>query len=192
MKMITYILFSLVLGLDVAQATNQIEEHVAYEGEDWTIHIFKQNGAWPYFPFEDYLRANNATFHSYIESAYKENEHLFTNSLGVVVRPQIGFCTACARGYVAKWKIKDNQLYLVEIGSWMRDLKIKHPSQIQNIYPLAVFSSSWKSPVFAYWVTQKVLLAAQEKRNGVVLDDYARICFDHYPDKSTRSLKQVW
>jgi len=40
MKMITYILLSLVLGLHVAQATNQIEEHVAYEGEDWTIHIF--------------------------------------------------------------------------------------------------------------------------------------------------------
>lgn len=169
------IFFSFVLYTHVVLATNQIEERVDYEGKEWTLHIFKQNGAWPYFPFEDYLRANDTTFHSYIESAYKENENLFTNSLGVVIRPQIGFCTACARGYVAKWQIKGNQLYLVEIGSWMRDLKIKYPLQIPNIYPLAVFSSSWKSPVFAYWVTQKVLLAAQENRNGVMLREYSKI-----------------
>lgn len=75
--------------------------------------------------------------------------------------------TACRRGYIAKWKIDNGRLFLVEIHDM--------DESSTYTYPLNLFSTSWQSPVFAYWVTQNVLLATRESRNGVVLDGYARI-----------------
>lgn len=154
-------------------ATNQIEETVTYDKCEWTIHHLKAGDyhAWPYFPFEDYLKANGLKFRSIAESAYKKQCPISTNSFGQIVVPWLGFSTACSRGYVAKWKIEENKLFLVEIGNMMQ----KNSPPALEIYPLAIFNPAWESPVFADWVTRRVLLAAREVRNGVQLDGYARV-----------------
>jgi len=40
-----------------------------------------------FFSFEDYLTANRLDFRSTIESAYKQQSHIFTNHCGVVIKP---------------------------------------------------------------------------------------------------------
>jgi hypothetical protein len=170
----------IVLGLgfcaSAAFATNQIEETVTYDGIEWTIRYLEAGGhyAWPYFPFEDYLKDNGLAFRSVVNSAYKKQSHVFTNRCGVIIEPQIGFCTACSRGYVAKWKIEENKLFLVEIGDMMQKFQIPNSPPALESYPLTIFDPNWKSPVFADWVTRKVVLAAREVRNGVEWDGYAK------------------
>lgn len=167
MKTFTYILFSLVLGLHVAQATNQVAERVDYDGKEWTLYAYySPHFAQIYFPFESYLKSNDSTFHSYLKSAIRlqETNEEHARSLNSFLTY---FSTACMRGYIAKWKIEGERLFLVEIHN--------PNSFATNTCPLNIFSPSWKSPVFAYWVTQKVLLAGKEYRNDIVLDEYARI-----------------
>ena len=171
------IVLAVLLCATATFATNQIEETVAYDGVEWTIGYLKAGDyyAWPYFPFEAYLNANGLVFRSIVESAYKKQSHIFTNSCGVIIVPQIGFSTACSRGYVAKWKIEKNKLFLVEIGNMMQEYKRPNSPPALEIYPLAIFNPAWESPVFADWVTQKVLLTARESRNGIELDGYAKV-----------------
>ena len=170
MKTIFFVVF---LCATATFATNQIEEKVAYDNCEWTIHCLKEGHAWPYFPFEDYLKAKGLNFRSIVEAEYKKLRHVYTNSVGQIgmVVPGLGFSTACARGYAAKWKMENDKLFLVELGNMMQQ-----PSPLTFVkYPLTLFNPAWGSPVFADWVTQKVLLAAREVRNGVQLDGYARI-----------------
>jgi len=158
-------------------ATNQIEERVAYDGIEWTMRCVKAGDhyRWPYFPFEDYLKTKGLNFRSVFEAAYKKQSNIFTNSCGAVIEPWLGFSTACSRGYVAKWKIENNRLFLVEIGNMMRLYKRPNNPPMLETYPLVIFNPTWESPVFADWVTQKVLLAAREARNGIELDGYAKV-----------------
>jgi hypothetical protein len=170
------LVLGLVLCTSAAFATNQIEETVTYDGMGWTIHSLEAGGhyAWPYFPFEAYLKNKGLVFRSVVESAFKKQSHVFTNRCGVIIKPQIGFCTACSRGYVAKWEIEENKLFLVEIGDMMQKFQRPSSQPALESYPLSIFDPNWKSPVFADWVTKKVLLAARVMRNGVNLDGYAK------------------
>lgn len=169
----TTIVLAVFLCTTATFATNQIEETVTYDKCEWTIHHLKAGDydAWPYFPFEDYLTANGLNFRSIVGSAYKKQRPVYTNSFGQIVVPWLGFSTDCARGYVAKWKIDNDKLFLVEIGNMMQE----HTPQTLEKYPLVIFNPAWESPVFADWVTRRVLLAAREVRNGVQLDGYARV-----------------
>ena len=155
----TTIILVVFLCATATFATNQTEERVAFDGSEWTIHYLEEgdNYALPYFPFEDYLKDNKLVFRSVIEPFLKL---------------QIGFSTACSRGYVAKWKIENDKLLLVEIGNMMREYQ--DPTSRPEIYPLELFNPSWNSPVFADWVTRKVLLGTRETQNGVELDGYAK------------------
>lgn len=171
----TTIILVVLLCATATFATNQTEERVALDGSEWTIHYLKEgdNHAWPYFPFEDYLKDNKLAFRSVIEPFLKLQSHVVTNTDGVThIVPQIGFSTACSRGYVAKWKIENDKLLLVEIGNMMREY---HPTSRPEIYPLELFNPTWSSPVFADWVTQTVLLGTRETHNGVELDGYAKV-----------------
>lgn len=172
----TTIVLAIFLCATTTFATNQIEERVAYDGREWAILHLKAGDchAWPYFPFEDYLRANRLGFRSIVESAYKKQHPSYTNSFGQIVVPRLGFSTACTRGYIAKWKIEKNKLFLVEIGNMMQEFKRPNDPPTLETYPLVIFNPAWESPVFADWVTQRVLLAAREVRNGMELEEYAK------------------
>lgn len=158
-------------------ATNQIEDKVAYDGNDWTIHYFKEEDyhAWPYFPFEDYLKDNKLAFRSVIDPFLKLQSQVVSNIYGVThFAQQIGFSTACSRAYVAKWKIENDKLFLVEIGNMMPKHQYPESRPFIEIYPLELFNPTWSSPVFADWVTKKILLGAHETHNGIELDGYAK------------------
>lgn len=169
--------FVIFLCTTAVFATNQIEEKVAYDGSDWTIHYIKEGDrhAWPYFPLEHYLKANGLVFRSVVEPLLKQKSQIVTNTCGIVhIVQTTGFSTACSRGYIAKWKIAKNKLFLVEIGNMMREHRHPDNGAFMETYPLEIFNPTWSSPVFADWVTQKVLLGAHETHKGGELDGYAK------------------
>ncbi len=155
-----------------AFASNQIEERVEYDGAEWTIRAVHEGDgyAWPYFPFEDYLKMKRLSFRSAIGDAYTKQSQLFTNGCGAVAGPWTGFSTACTRGYVARWKIEKDRLYLIAIGNPFLLYRIPLDPPSIEACPLVVFDPAWESPVFADWVTKKVMLTAQETRGDVRLD----------------------
>ena len=68
MKILNVLIF--FLFVTAAFATNQIEDTVAYDGSEWTLHYVDEGDDWarPYFPLEYYLTANGLAFSSVVKS----------------------------------------------------------------------------------------------------------------------------
>lgn len=106
-----------------ALATAQIPDYLIYEND--TIAIFSN-------PLESYLKLND------IEDI-----------------PGLTGCgsTACWRGYVAFWEIKNDSLFLLKIQNCYDDCGY----ETQNADLKSLFNTAIDQPVFAYWVHEKLI-----------------------------------
>jgi hypothetical protein len=97
--------------------------------------------------------------------SYKGEDHaLFSNPLndyfsqGAPIPPFDKSCSALWRGYVGRWKIEDDRLYLVSLGWQLQD---GSPVTLQTVFPGA------SGPVFAEWYSGTLRLPKGKKIENV-------------------------
>lgn len=108
----------LALAASTASATPQIPDEIKYKG------YIEKTWSWP--------------LESYVAPAGQKAPTVLSDLWGV--------STACRRGYIATWEVKDGFLYLVSV--WESKLFSKgREIELSRIRP------DWKSPVKAEWFT---------------------------------------
>jgi hypothetical protein len=107
-------------------------ERLEYGGQEYLIGIERKGLSRPlwYFPLDSYLKREKITLIKKLQPYQK------------------GVTSACWRGYVGNWSIRDDKFFL---------LRLNHAPYISRgkakTYPLNVVNPDWKSPVFADWYT---------------------------------------
>lgn len=126
----------LILGTLNAFATEQVMDKLEYDGQQYLIGVELKGLSRPlwHFPLETYLKQEKVPMWERLQPY------------------RTGMTTACHRGYVADFLLKDSKLFLLRLNS---DPYIK---QKAKEYPLNIVDLDWKSPVFANWYTGDFLL----------------------------------
>ena len=114
---VLFILFVLVATCGDLMATSQIPERVTFMGHEYSLmkHHAQLKRMIPVFPLP----------------------------VSEPLSPGKYTSTACWRGYIGHWAIKDSKLYL---------LKLQRSLQKEEEIALSVIRPEWKSPVLADWV----------------------------------------
>jgi hypothetical protein len=128
---VLFILFVLVATCGDLMATSQIPERVAFMGHEYLLmkHHAQFKRMMPVFP----LPVSRPLF------------------------PGQPTSTACRRGYLGRWAIRDSKLYL---------LKLQGSLQKEEEIALSVIRPEWKSPVLADWVTGEFELVSERNSSG--------------------------
>ncbi len=137
MCIVKLVLFSfLILSSLSVFATYQVEDELEYNGQQYFIGMQYKDYRCPiwYFPLESYIKQKKINLMKKFEPY------------------GAGMCTACWRGYVGDYQIKDGKFFLLHLNM--------DPWAEQGIkeYPLSIVNPKWKSPVFADWYTGSFLL----------------------------------
>jgi len=119
-------------------ATQQIPERVLYQGHNYALMVegSQTNQLIPSFPLP----------------------------VSGLLPPGKCMSTACYRGYVGQWQLREDKLFLIKLEDCQRP-----PNEI----PLSMVNKGWESPVFADWVSGKYHLIA-ERNNARSSPDYLR------------------
>jgi hypothetical protein len=107
-------------------------DKLEYDGQEYFIGIERKGLSRPLwcFPLNSYLKREKIALIKKLQAYQK------------------GITSACWRGYVGDWSIRDDKFFL---------LRLNHDPYVSRgkarTYPLSVVNSDWKSPVFANWYT---------------------------------------